>query len=577
MCGIVGNTANKDIRAALQKVAHRGPDDQGTYEDHAVRFGHTRLAIIDLSQNGHQPMVRENSVLVHNGEIYNFRDLGYESTSDTEVILKGYQDEGTSFFSKLRGMWAFVLYDGERLVLSRDLFGIKPLYYSIKDDEIYFASELKSMKEMLGTIEPNTEHYYQFFNLGYFIAPQTCYEGVYKVMPGEIITWDLREKKLSTEVISIQEDTKYAGFEETVEQVEQALQDSVEAHFVSDVPVGLLLSGGTDSSLIAALSASKKPIAYTLEIEGSPDSTYAKHVSKHLGLQLKSITMSEAMLEEQYEKMLSFLDEPTGDISLIPTSLIYSLIQGKGKVVLSGEGGDELFGGYIRHRALSGLQRMRGMSMRLPYGTSRSALTFINPMLSRLRNMLERGIVNVYLRSVKIVDFPIETEKIQADLHELYKRKGVQSSPNLFFDRYMYLPDNLMSKTDISSMASSIEARVPFLDKHFLSFVLQRVHPKFCLSPRYREKVVLKKILEKYLPKDVVYRSKKGFAFSFEKYAAEGFKRDAKHAIRFHREHAERFGLEHDRALLHSNTADILIKKYPRFVFALITNWKIFS
>jgi len=576
MCGIAGNTKNERVDDAIRKISYRGPDDRGTFVDKNISLGHCRLSIIDLSQNAHQPMTREGLTIVYNGEIYNFKELGYKSTSDTEVILKGYKDEGVSFFSKLRGMWAFALYDKQKLILARDIFGIKPLYYSIRDDQIYFASELKSIRVMLGNVEPNTDYYYQFFNLGYFIAPQTCYKNVYKVMPGEILSWDIKKRKLSKQNMELSEGEEYLSFEETINLTEKALQESVNAHFVSDVPVGLLLSGGNDSSLLAALSAHKKPIAYHLEIKGSPDSDYAKKVSKHLGLELVSVEMSELMMKQQYEKLWSFIDEPTGDISIIPTSLIYSLIKGKSKVVLSGEGGDEMFGGYLRHNNLAGLAKMKTINLKLPYGTSKLSIKYINPILSRLRDLFVHNLIDVYLKEVKIIDFPIQSKKIKADLYKLYLNKDIKSSNNLFFDRFMYLPDNLMSKTDISSMSSSIEARVPFLDKKFLSFILNRVNPRYCLSPEYKNKIVLKKIMEKYLPKDLIYRSKKGFSFSFEKYGGSSFKKDAIAAIIFHRENANSFGLLNERKLLDPGNATLLIRKYPRFVFALITNWKIF-
>ena len=580
MCGIVGNTTNRTVDGALDKILHRGPDDRGLFSDENIRLGHCRLSIIDLSMNAHQPMVRGDLAMSYNGEIYNYRELGYKSTSDTEVILKGYKDNGTSFFSKLRGMWAIALYDKEKLILARDTFGIKPLYYSIKNNQIYFASELKSIKELLGQVEPNTEYYYQFFNLGYFIAPQTCYKNVYKVMPGEIISWDIKKRNISKEKIEIvkeiSKEKTYLSFDETVSATEKVLKESVDAHFVSDVPVGLLLSGGNDSSLIAALSAHKKPIAYNLAIKGSPDGDYAKKVSKYLGIELVSVEMSDKKMEEQYEKLWNFIDEPTGDISIIPTSLIYSSIKGKSKVVLSGEGGDEMFGGYIRHKNLAGLSKMKSQNLKLPYGTSSLSIRYINPITSRIRNLFLDNIIDVYLKEVKTIDFPIQSKKIKVDLYNLYIEKNLGSSTNLFFDRFMYLPDNLMSKTDISSMSSSIEARVPFLDKELLSLIVNKINPKYCLSKGYTEKIILKKVMEKYLPKDLIYRSKKGFSFSFEKYNSENFRRDAREAIIFHKVNADSFGLSNERTILDPLNTDILVKKYPRFVFSLITNWKLF-
>jgi asparagine synthase (glutamine-hydrolysing) len=284
---------------------------------------------------------------------------------------------------------------------------------------------------------------------------------------------------------------------------------------------------------------------------------------------------------------MDVLDEPFADSSIIPTSLIYRAIRGKSKVVLSGEGGDELFGGYIRHRYLAPhariFQRGIGDALFSLYGDSPAALSTRNPIVSRARWALERytgDLVGAYLSSVRTIDFPIAVGKLRKDLTEAYKhRSGVLASPaSLFFDRSLYLPYDLLYKTDMASMASSIESRVPFLDREVLA-ALGRIDPKFCLSPEYTDKLLLKKVAEKYLPSDLVFRPKKGFGFSHRTYQHERFDQDVEASIAFHAAHAADFGLESEalKDVLRPQNAALLADKYPAFAFALVTNRLIFA
>lgn len=607
MCGILGRTgrANASFDEAFAAIKHRGPDGDGklTYEE--LTLAHCRLAILDVTEQGKQPMTDESGeiIIIFNGEVYNFKELraglnnkyAFHSESDTEVILYGYKSEGIDFFKKMRGMWAFVIYDkkSQKIILSRDILGIKPLYYSITGGELSFASEMRAMRHLVSSVSPNTDAYYQFFNLGYFIGENTCYREIKKVLPGEILVWDMTIKEFSREMLTFLTPSASKlemSFVEAVEFVENILSESVESHFVSDVPVGLLLSGGNDSSLIAALAAKagRKPIAYTLEIKGSIDTPYAQKVAQHLGLPHERIEMTEAMFAEAYAGVWDVLDEPFADSSIIPTTLIYRAMKGKTKVVLSGEGGDELFGGYDRHKYFAPLAEMRKSGMGDAffsfYGTSSLALSTLNPALLRLRRMLERAssdLLGTYLSKVRLTDFPIAEVRIRKFLFDAY----VSGSPttlmnpaSLFFDRSFYLPYDLLYKTDTASMASSIEARVPFLDREVFK-VIGTIDPRYCLSPEYTDKILLKKIAEKYLPEDLVYRPKKGFSFSFKRYAGDLLLRDTEEALRFHAKHADSFGLQEDRLmrLLAPEHAPLLVSKYPLFAFALVSNWNIFK
>ncbi|MBI2042617.1 MAG: asparagine synthase (glutamine-hydrolyzing) [Candidatus Nealsonbacteria bacterium] len=601
MCGIVGFTGDNQskIDASLELLSHRGPDAKGVFKDDKVCLGHTRLSILDLSANAGQPMIEEKNgaVLTYNGEIYNFKELQrdliergwhFKSESDTEVLLKGYLQYGIDFFSRLRGMWAFAIYDKQKnlIILSRDCFGIKPLYYAVRRDNLYFASEMKAMLVLLGSVSPNREYFFQFFNLGYFMAPQTCYKEVKKIEPGNILIWDIAKKELTQSMIrfveSVSGDSHYLSFDDAVEALDQKLEDSLKSHFVSDVPVGLLLSGGNDSSLLAALSKKSgfNPVAYNLSIGRNTDSDYARKVSNRLGLELVQEEMSEKSLREQYEKIWEFLDEPFADISIIPTSLIFSVISGKAKVVLSGEGGDELFGGYLRALKMAGktaVKRGNPLAAGLNglYGANRLSLEFFNPLLNRLKGKLldnfQDDIIGSYLKNIRLIDYPVFEEPIRKSLYDSYRKSA---SPNLFFDRFVYLPNDLMYKADIASMRYSVESRVPLLDKPLFNFIIKEINPMFCLSPKYTKKIILKKVLEKYLPKEFIYRSKKGFAFSFKDHPFPEFAADVKEAMRFHQKNASFFGFKKANLFNAGNSA-ILIRKYDRFAFALVANWKI--
>lgn len=598
MCGIVGITASKEreIREAMETLVHRGPDQSGIYVDNDISLGHKRLSVIDLTERGKQPMHDSSNdfVIVYNGEIYNYLELREElvrsggqfnTETDTEVLVEGYKKEGVEFFKKIRGMWALAIYDKKmgRVILSRDQFGIKPLFYTKKNQDLLFASELGAFKKFNLDLRPNTKEYYTFFNLGYFIAPDTCYKDIYSLRPGEVVTFDYASREL---------DKKILDFDETESDgntLSGVLTDSVKKHYIADVPVGILFSGGNDSSLIAAISKKLDldPIAYHMSIEGSTDTKYAEMISKQLNLKSEIIPFTKKELIKQYSKIWDNLDTPFADISIIPTTLIYNKIKGKTKVILSGEGGDEWFGGYLRHQNLARHKKITKNNILLKflnylYGTRSISVKFINPILLRLKslylNHFAQDVVGAYIKEVKLIDYPIEEQKLRNKLYELYvSSKNKEEPKSLFYDRTVYLPDDLLFKTDNSSMSSSVEARVPFIDKEVVSYIQNKISPEKCLSSKYKNKFLLKKVLEEYLPKNLVHRDKKGFSFSFEKYDIPGFRDDLDKAITFHHTHAESFDLESSKKLLKNIDGKTLIKKYPRFAFALVSNWKIFE
>ena len=373
-------------------------------------------------------------------------------------------------------MWALALYDiqANSVIISRDQFGIKPLYYTMLKGGFSFASEMKGLTALDIPLEPNTKEFYAYFSLGYFIAPDTCYKDIFMLRPGELIEFNLSTRELNSSIVKHDSDINREPVHDTesvVEALDNVLQESVKAHYVSDVPVSILFSGGNDSALIAALSKKSgySPVAYHLAIEGSTDTSYAVKIAKELGLTIESVPLTEQELVAQYEAVWDVLDVPFADTSIIPTSLIYKKIKGKSKVVLSGEGGDEWFGGYRRHRALAHLGSLLETNMsdmfNVLYGSSNFALEVSNPFIQHLRKWyLEHAsddVIGAYLASAKTIDFPLHQARLRQRIFS--EIVGADMRPSaLQPDRQVYLPHDLLFKNDIASMSSSIEARGVF-------------------------------------------------------------------------------------------------------------------
>src|SRR3989344_3822004 len=585
MCGIIGISKGKQellIKEGLKILEHRGPDDKGVFVDEAVSFGHQRLSIIDLTFSGHQPMeVGDKAIISFNGEIYNYQELREDlikkgikfiGSSDTEVILRGFILEGKSFFEKLRGMWALAIYDktNKKVIFTRDHFGIKPLYYSIQNNELSFASEVKALKKLTRYLTPNTENYWQFYNLGYFIGENTSYKEIKKVLPGEVLIWNLKTYSLQKSFLPLvrEPEKENLNLEDAVSIVEKSIIDSVEKHYIADVPVGLLLSGGADSSLLASISKKigKNPVCYHMAIPGSIDTEYARGIAKYLDLDLVKTHFAEEALNQEYEAMGAWLDQPSSDVSLLPTSLVYKSIQKGSKVVLSGEGGDELFGGYLRHKKLAGLNKIGRSNNILNsfYLTSNFGLNFINPVVRRMQEKFATNIIDTYLHNAKTLGFPINDKNIHQKLLDFYNKHSYQDlvPANLFFDQFMYLSDSLMYKNDITSMVSSIEARVPLVDREVLR-VASSLPNKFRLSREYLNKKILKTILKKYLPPNLVNRPKKGFGFSFDKLGDELLVADYKKEVQFYLENAKYLGITSNiKEILQESKAKRICQKF---------------
>jgi asparagine synthase (glutamine-hydrolysing) len=577
MCGIAGTTlkgvAIEDLNACQ---SHRGPDDRGTFTDEYISLGHLRLAIQDLSPKGHQPMRVGDVEIIFNGEVYNFKELRkdleakgqqFVSGSDTEVIAAGYRQEGSNFLYKMRGMWALALYNTKthELVLSRDPFGIKPLYVFEKEvsgkKEIAFSSELRALSPVLkkyGRTEDTFAHHL-YFLLGYIPAPHTPFTEVQKMLPGEIRIYDLEHgmRKSIDPVRPYLTDVQYEGAT-AQERVEKALEDSIRAHYIADVPVCLFFSGGIDSTLL--LSKSRElgynPEPFFLHIPNRLDNEYAQAIAKELGVKLTNVEFGEREALASMHKALKTLDEPFADTSYVPTEFLSGAVAKTHKVVLSGEGGDEFFGGYHRHKHLPHtLAGRRFISQKL-----------VQQLATRVRRGVEskinRDLFAAYIEFMRIDEGLIPLQKTQLiDAH--FKQDIISRAHDthaLDIDQVMYLPDDLLFKIDRAGMQHGLEGRVPFLDRYFFNTVRQ-IPIEERMGKSVTGKEMLKHMLRKHLPENLIERPKQGFSFPLN--MIEGLEPELfENARAYAKAHPELVPLHVDTALEHPQT------KYALLVWA---------
>ena len=540
ICGIASRTGGFDpdrLRRMSETLVHRGPDSEGMLLDGACGIAARRLAIIDLT-GGDQPIANEDGAVtvVQNGEIYNYRELRHElqraghvfrTSSDTEVLVHGYEEWGRRLWERLRGMFAVAVWDAreQRLTLARDRFGIKPLYYRDVDGELSFASELDALPQ--GELDPDAVEAFLAFNS--VPAPLTIFRAVRKLRPGHLLEWidgaTTTERFARTGPLPARDDEDEA---ELVEECRARLRDSVRAHLVADVPVGVLLSGGVDSGALTALAAeeSSEPVrTFSIgfeeqsfdELEGAR-AVAARYGTVHRELVLKPD--AGALLRE----LAVAFDEPFADSSALPTYLVSKLAAEDVKVVLSGEGGDELFGGYYTYVADLLARRFGGaaaalnpLAERLPTSTRKVSFDYKAKRFTRAAGLppLERhhGWKEIFsadlraeLRGTRSSFDPLETYRArfaETEGHELLAR--LQD-----VDFGLYLVDDLLTKTDRASMAWSLEARVPFMDTVVANFAfsLPTKHKVRGLS----KKRLLRKAVEPLLPRSIVHGRKRGFS-----------------------------------------------------------------
>jgi asparagine synthase (glutamine-hydrolysing) len=556
MCGIAGVATRGDapardlVHAMCEAMLHRGPDGEGIFVAPGVGLGMRRLAIIDLT-TGDQPVASTDGTIqvVFNGEIYNYRELraelqskghSFRSTGDSEVIPHLYQEYGLDFIARMNGMFAIALWDARlrRLLLTRDRVGIKPLYYSLRNGNLYFGSEVKTILAVDGSnrsIDPCGLD--QLLTFEYTASPTTLFKDVRKLPAGGWLTWTDGEVKLGRFWSLPQQTASLLDSEEAIaERVRFAVTEAVRRQLVSDVPLGAFLSGGTDSSiLVAAMSevSSTTPLTFSVGFADTSYSelAYARQVAEHCGTQ-----HHEEILRPDYlailPEVVAQLDQPIADFSVFPTLLVARMARARVTVALGGDGGDELFGGYdayeadrYAHRTLDWLPRFlrRALSrsaMLMPLGRGKRGAG------NQLRRFLEGAALPKAWQHMRWMVFQSEQQRAR-----LYKpefaaavtgqtgriveqmldtrdpdRLAAQSSCDIRF----YLAEDIFPKVDMMSMATSLEARVPYLDNDLLDLAL--AIPAHMKVRNGKRKYILKKAFAGRLPDAILSRGKEGFS-----------------------------------------------------------------
>jgi len=553
MCGLTGflggNASAEILTAMTTTLIHRGPDDAGIWlaPEDGIGFGHRRLAIVDLSESGHQPMHSPDGrfVIIYNGEIYNFLVLkkqlqaqgyGFSGRSDTEVILALISIYGVeASLQRLSGMFAFALWDKKEkvLYLARDRLGEKPLYYGRIQDAFVFGSELKALRAYPGfdaKISPLSQRL--FLQYGYVPSPHSIYEGLYKLPPGTYLTLskETRHQTLTPKIYWSAVQVAQNGLEnplsltdaEAIQHTEQLLSAIVKDRMVSDVPIGAFLSGGIDSSLIAALmqTHSKNPIkTFTIgfDVPGYNEAEYAKAVAQHLKTDHTEFYVDAHQAQLVIPRLSEMYDEPFADSSAMPTFLVAQLTKQQVTVCLSGDGGDELFGGYNRY--LLG-QRVWKKIVLLPYllrlGVRKLILSISPTRLQQLTRYPMMGDkLHKFAESLVAKTPEAFYQYLITHWYQVVPLLWPQLKDFCFIEKMMmadtlsYLPDDIMVKVDRAGMAVSLETRAPYLDEQLFEWVW-----RLPLSMKVRKgssKWLLRQILAKHVPAFLFERPKMGF------------------------------------------------------------------
>lgn len=570
MCGIVGIASRKPISeleslvSARDVLSHRGPDDSGTWwsDNYKVGLGHRRLSIIDLSSAGHQPMLHSanETVLVFNGEIYNFnkireelRDKGhsFQSKSDTEVILVAYLEWGYECIEKFNGMFTFAIYDlsKKQLFIARDRAGEKPLFFCCKNGTLSFASELKSLMKItpcLGSI--NIEALDCYLAMGYIPKERCILEDCNKLPPGHALSFNVENGDLNIwqywklpTLPEVQEDVTYIDEDALLSELQSLLEDSVKNQLVADVPIGVLLSGGVDSSLITAVASEKISKIKTFTIRfpnyGEYDETeHARLISRHFGTEHIELD-AEPSSVEMLPMLARQFDEPMVDSSMIPTYLVSEMVRDYCPVVLGGDGADELFGGYPHYHRMIWLQNKLGWlpsSIKLMFSLF---ATHLLPIGFRGRNWLQA--INFDREAgLPMIGFHFDLKARK----KLLSQNVIQKYPNMFqaesvynqliprvdnlldratrMDFENYLAEDILVKVDRASMLNSLEVRAPWLDYRLIEFAFGKV-PAHLKATESSRKVLPKKLAQKMLPSEFNTHRKQGFSIPLSTWLRE--------------------------------------------------------
>ncbi|SFP34747.1 asparagine synthase (glutamine-hydrolysing) [Butyrivibrio proteoclasticus] len=587
MCGIAGliqykKDAGENIRRMNERMLHRGPDDGGIYisDDGKVALGHRRLAIVDLSKNGAQPMESHSkkSVIVYNGEIYNAAevkelllsdaaakgtDIGaFRGTSDTEVLVEAIEYFGMKrALSLCKGMFAIAVYDLEKGTISfaRDRVGEKPLYYGNVAGAFAFASDIGCLRVVDGfDNEINTDVLDIYFEEGYIPSPYSIYKGINKLEPGTILTLNVETLETKTDIYWSMADAAKKGQsniftgsrKEAADELERLLKESIKGQMVADVPLGVFLSAGIDSSTVVSLMQSIAPgkvrtFTIGMEDEKYNEAVIAKEIAAHLGTDHTELYINENDAKAVIPKLSFMFGEPFADSSQIPTYLVSKMTRDHVTVSLSGDGGDELFCGYKSYNSVA---RVWGKAGKMPYALRK-------PVSSLLMNIYGPDNSSELKDKVKFAKAqyfgaksPYEVHRMEHESDPIIKKialkkgeakykcldlpfdfLGEVNHEAMLMDMCMYHPDDILVKVDRTAMAVSLETRVPMLDKDVVEFAWSL--PIEYLRSDEQGKLVLRDVLYRYVPRDMMERPKKGFSIPISKWLLEKDIRDWAEAL----------------------------------------------
>lgn len=550
MCGLFGVVGDIPLNkekalSSLKLLEHRGPDQHNNWSSKKVFMGHQRLSILDLSEDGRQPMLDSGVVISVNGEIYNFTELKeilsqkytFKSNSDSEVVLYGYIEWGIDeLLKKIDGMYAICIYDQniDKLYIVRDRVGIKPLFYSLLNHEFSWSSELKCIRNYYG--EANLEHdktaLYDFLTYLYIPAPKTMYQGVFKLEPAHYAEYCLKTSKMNLiQYWQLKTDVVNISAQDAKAKLNNLISKSVSEQLISDVPVGFFLSGGMDSSAVVATASKLTNNVHTYSIgfddKAHDETKFAEIVANKFNTTHQKKILDRDTTKNMFHKLKDWYDEPFGDTSAFPTYLVSKFAKAESTVVLTGDGGDEVFGGYNWYR---NFVRFRKYSLH-------KGVNWLLPISFKIKNTLPDGIVKKVIDRAQLefmlTDFELYTKLMGGLLAEektkyaklwdipaeyddywYFKKHYKTDLPVLtrlqYLDFHTYLPDDILTKVDRVSMDVSLECRVPLLSKDIIEFSFSLPEDIRYLDGQL--KGILKESFREVLPDEIIDRDKKGFS-----------------------------------------------------------------
>ena len=538
ICGFFGKKKNKReiVEKMKEKLVHRGPDAQGSFVNDSVALGFRRLSIIDL-EGGLQPMKSssQNLTVVFNGEIYNYQELReqmerekkilFVTRSDTETLVNGLEAYGPAFVEQLRGMFAFAVWNEkkEELMLARDFFGIKPLFYTVVDGNFVFASEIKSILQFPGVPKKlNERALEQYLSFQYSVLEETFFEGIYRLPPGCMLFYRQGKYEICRYFQPKLQPEAGCSLADMEKKLESVLKKSVRRHMVSDVEVGTFLSGGVDSGFIAVLSGAK--MAFTVGFldgnSGYNEENRAREVARYAHLSYHMHTIGKKEFWDVLPKVMYALDEPSGDASAVAMYFLAAKASRYVKVVLSGEGADELFGGYNIYREPLALQKVAWIPEKIRRAVSRQAKKLPDRrgksfLIRAGQRVEERFIGNAHIftdeERRELLKNPTDTPSCQEFLRKTYEEAAGLSDPEKMqnIDLKYWLAGDILLKADKMSMAHSLELRVPYLDKEV--FALAAALPAAAKANARMTKIALRQAAARTLPPAAAARKKLGF------------------------------------------------------------------